>query len=62
MTETEQVLKVMTPKQAKVWGLVLDGYKQHEIAESLEISQAAVSRLVDRGRRRAKKYSILEKK
>ncbi len=62
MTDTEQALKLMTPRQAKVWRRILGGSKQFEIAEDLGISPAAVSRLVDRGRRRAYKMLNLGKK
>ncbi len=59
--KTAMVLRLMTPKQAEVWGLIFDGYRQHEIAAALCKSEAAVSRLVHRGRRRAKKYGDLLK-
>ena len=61
MTDTEQVLKLMTPKQAEVWGLIFDGYQQFEIAEMLRKGESAVSRLADRGRKRAKKKGELLK-
>ncbi len=60
--KTAMVLRLMTPKQAEVWGLIFLGYRQREIAAELCKSEAAVSRLVDRGRRRVKKYTNLLKK
>jgi len=60
--ETEQVLRLMTPKQAEVWRMVLDGVPQFEIADRLQISECAVSRLISRGRRRVKKYNNILKK
>ena len=60
--KTALVLKLMTRKQAEVWGLVFDGYMQREIAATLCKSECAVSRLVNRGRRRVAKSSSLLKK
>jgi len=59
MTDTEQILRLMTNRQAKAWGLILDGARQYEIAEKMGISQAAVSQLKKRGRRRVKKCKDL---
>ena len=64
MTDNDQismVLRLMTPKQAEVWGLIFDGYKQFEIAGMLCKCESAVSRLADRGQRRAKKRGELLK-
>ena len=60
--ETEQVLRLMTPKQAEVWRMSFLGYRQVEIAEALGISQPAVARRAARGGRRAKKYGELLRK
>lgn len=62
MTDTQQVLRLMTPKQAKVCGLKLEGVSQKEIALRMGISQAAVSKLNKRGVRRAKKCKDLLRK
>ena len=61
-SEIAIVLRLMTPKQAQVWRLVFDGYKQFEIAATLCKSECAISRLVNRGRRRVAKYSSVLKK
>lgn len=64
MTDTDKtamVLRLMTPKQAEVWGLIFEGYAQYEIAKILCKGESAVSRLADRGRRRAKKKGELLK-
>ncbi len=64
MTDSDKtaiVLRLMTPKQAEVWGLIFLGHRQYEIAAELRKSEAAVSKLVGRGRRRAKKYGDLLK-
>ena len=60
--DTESVLRLMTPKQAIIWRMVLDGVPQFEIADRLQISECAVSRLISRGRRRVKKYNNILKK
>ena len=60
--DTESVLRLMTPKQAIVWRMVLDGVPQFVIAERLQISECAVSRLISRGRRRAKRYNEILRK
>lgn len=60
--KTAMVLRLMTPKQAEVWGLIFDRYTQRQIAMMLCKSQQAVSRLMQRGRRRVKKQGDLLKK
>ena len=60
--DTGAILRVMTRKQARVWGMVLDGVPQFVIAERLQISECAVSRLISRGRRRAKRYNEILRK
>ncbi len=60
--KTAMVLRLMTPKQAEVWGLIFEGYAQFEIAATLCKSECAVSRLIDRGRRRVAKTTSLLKK
>ncbi len=64
MTDNDQismVLRLMTPKQAEVWGLIFDGYRQYEIAEKLGKGESQVSRLKSQGAKRAEKYGKLLK-
>lgn len=52
----DAIYTTLTPKQAQIMSLVLEGYSQVEIARNLEVKQGYVSRVIKVSKEKLKKY------
>lgn len=55
MDKIDVALNLMTPRQRRAWELRLECKTQSEIAKIMRINQSSVSKLLSRGKKRAKK-------